>query len=93
MIAYIKMLQKYAAATSRPPQPLSLRQKFLDWFHSLPEFTRNRPFSMSEFETALKTQGRYIGPVLHGLGWRRKRFWGGTTGPYRRAWVPPQRSD
>ena len=87
--AYIARLNKeIAAARSPPPRPLSLRERFLDWYNSLPEFTRNRPFSMSEFEKALGTQGKYISAMLLELGWRRKRIWS-TTGQYHRYWVPP----
>jgi hypothetical protein len=43
---------------------------------------------MSELEAALKTQGRFISPVLLELGWRRKRNWS-TKGQYFRYWVPP----
>jgi hypothetical protein len=59
---------------------------------ALPEFTRNRPFSMSEFEAVLKSQGKHISPVLLELGWQRKRIWS-TTGHYHRYWIPPMRSD
>ena len=76
------------AARSPPPQPLSLRQRFLDWYRSLPEFARNRRFAMSELEMALKSQGKHISPVLLELGWQRKRIWS-TTGQYHRYWVPP----
>ena len=57
-----------------------------------PLFSHERRFSMSEFEAALKTQGRYISPVLLELGWRRKRVWS-TTGQYHRYWEPPANSD
>jgi hypothetical protein len=90
--AYISSLHKLIAAQSPPPQPSSLKQRFLDWYRSLPEFARNRFFGMSEFEAVLKTQGRYISPVLLELGWQRKRIWS-TTGPYYRVWVPPPHSD
>jgi hypothetical protein len=43
---------------------------------------------MSEFEVALKTQGKWISPVLLDLGWQRKRIWS-TAGHYHRYWVPP----
>jgi hypothetical protein len=62
---------------------LSLCDRFLNWYRSMLGFTRSRPFSMSEFEAALKTQGKYISPVLLELGWRRKRIWS-TTGQYHR---------
>jgi hypothetical protein len=56
MIAYIAELNKLIAPRSPSPQPSSLRQRFLDWYRSLPEFARNRRFAMSEIEVALKTQ-------------------------------------
>jgi hypothetical protein len=46
---------------------------------------------MAEFETALKTQGKYISPVLLELGWRRKRIWS-TTGQHHRYWESPSRA-
>ncbi|MDQ6701681.1 MAG: hypothetical protein M3Z96_00490 [Pseudomonadota bacterium] len=92
MIAYIAELNRLIAAQTPPPQPLSLRQRFLNWHRSLPEFARNRRFAMSEFEAALKTQGKHISPVLLELGWQRKRIWS-TTGQYHRYWVPPPRSE
>ena len=47
---------------------------------------------MSEFEKALKTQGKNIIPVLLELGWRGKRIWS-TTGQYHRYWDPPAQAD
>jgi len=44
MIAYIADLKKLIAPQSPPPQSLSLRQRFVDWYRSLPEFTRNAFF-------------------------------------------------
>jgi len=38
---------------------------------------------MSEFEEALKTQNKWISPVLLELGWQRKRIWS-TSGQYHR---------
>ena len=93
MNAYVTRLKKLVANRLPPvPQPLSLRDRFLNWYRSMPSFTRNRPFSMSEFEAALKTQGKYISPVLLELGWRRKRIWS-TGGHYHRYWVPPAPSE
>jgi hypothetical protein len=88
MSAYIASLNKLIAPQSPPPQPLSLRERFLDWYRSLPAFSRNRRFAMSELEVALITQGKYISPVLLDLGWQRKRIWS-TTGHYHRYWQPP----
>ena len=87
--AYISELNKLVAARSRPQPAPTLRERFCDWYLSLPEFARNRPFSISEFEAALKTQGRYVSPVLLDLGWRRKRIWS-TGGQYHRYWEPPR---
>jgi hypothetical protein len=47
---------------------------------------------MSEIEKALKTQGKYISPVLLELGWQRKRILN-TTGQYHRYWEPPSHAD
>ena len=58
MSAYIAELNRLVAAQSPPPRPQSLRTRFVDWYESLPEFTRARPFSMSEFEAALKNSGK-----------------------------------
>jgi hypothetical protein len=66
----------------------SLRQRFLDWHSTLPEISRSRAFAMAEFEAALSTQGKYLSPVLLGLGWTRKRRWSGS-GQYSRYWLPP----
>lgn len=90
--AYIQELNRQLAAQTPPAQPQSLRDRFLNWYRELPAFTRDRFFSMSEFEAALKTRGRHISPVLLDLGWRRKRIWS-TTGQYHRYWQPPQNSE
>ncbi|NPT60491.1 hypothetical protein [Paraburkholderia elongata] len=87
MSAYIKQLNRMME-TAAPRQP-PLQQQFMEWYGSLPEIARCRPFSMVEFEKALGTQGKYISPVLLELGWQRKRRWG-SLGQYHRYWVPPQ---
>lgn len=69
-------------------QPSTMRDKFEKWYGSLPLVSRNRRFSMSEFEAALKQPGRLISPTLIELGWRRKRVWS-TTQQYNRYWEPP----
>jgi hypothetical protein len=81
-----------AAFFSTRPQPSSLRERFISWHGSLPAVSRDRRFSMSEIEKALKTQGKYISPVLLELGWRPKRVWS-TTGQYHRYWEPPTHTD
>ena len=48
MSAYIAELNKLIATRSFSPQLLSLRYRFLNLYHGLPEFSRNRPFSMPE---------------------------------------------
>ena len=66
-----------------------VKQRFLRWFDSVPEVSRNRRYSMIEFERALSTQGRYLSPVLLSLGWQRRRDWS-NKGQNQRYWVPPQ---
>ncbi len=88
MRGYLASLRLHAQNTA--PQALprdSLETRFVNWFDSLPEFTRNRPFSMSEFENALGTQGKHLSPVLLRLGWVRKRRWN-SRGQYHRYWLP-----
>jgi hypothetical protein len=68
--------------------PPGLHQRFIEWYANLPEISRQRPFAMSELEQALGTQGKYLSPILLGLGWRRKRRWS-TQGQYFRYWEPP----
>ncbi|WP_321934415.1 hypothetical protein [Paraburkholderia sp. J8-2] len=87
MSAYIKQLELRVAASQRVKS--TLQQQFADWYSSLPEIARNRPFSMTEFEVALSTQGKYISPVLLELGWQRKRRWN-SRGQYHRYWEPPR---
>ncbi len=90
---YAAQLRKAAEARqAQPSQPSSLRDRFSSWYRGLPSVSRDRRFSMSEFEAALKTQGKYISPVLLELGWRRKRVWS-TTGQYHRYWQPPPSSE
>ena len=86
MSTYIKMLQEEVARQNAQPKEPNLRRRFSEWYSRLPPVSRNRPFAMSEFEVALKTQGRYISPVLLELGWQRKRIWS-TTGQYHRYWL------
>jgi len=84
--AYIRSLEQ--AARPQPSQSQSLRDRLLRWYRGLPAVSRDRRFSMSEIQSALNTQGRFISPVLLELGWRRKRVWS-TTGQYHRYWEPP----
>jgi hypothetical protein len=87
--AYAAQLRKLSEARrAAPSQPSTLRDRVTAWYRALPPVSRDRRFSMSEIEAALKTQGRYISPVLLELGWKRKRVWS-TTGQYHRYWVPP----
>jgi len=87
MTAYIKSLERLAVAGQRQ-NPANLHQRLSAWLTSLPPMTRDRPFSMQEFESALGTQGKYISAVLLNLGWQRKRKWA-NTGRYHRYWLPP----
>lgn len=90
MSAYIATLNRSLPAPVATEQPTTIHQRFLDWYGSLPVFVRVRPFAMSEFESALGTQGKYISPVLLALGWTRKRIWS-TDGHYHRYWEPPKK--
>jgi hypothetical protein len=82
-----------AAAAADPPSPLArLRDRFVAWYGDLPAVSRDRPFSMLEFERALRTQGRHLSPILLGLGWKRGRRWAAGGGQYNRYWEPPRRS-
>src|SRR6516165_3314084 len=83
---------KAKARRAQPSKPSTLLDRFTVWYRSLPPVSRERRFSMSEIAAALKTQGKYISPVLLELGWRRKRVWS-TTGQYHRYWEPPSRAD
>jgi hypothetical protein len=57
MTTYIAPVKKIIAIQSPAPQPLSLRDRFPNWYRELPTFTRNRPFAMSEFEAAVDQRG------------------------------------
>jgi hypothetical protein len=65
-----------------------LRHRFVEWYESLPEISRHRPFAMAELEMALGTQGKYLSAILLSLGWQRRRKWS-SRGQYPRYWVPP----
>lgn len=89
MTAYICSLNRGLEAASQTSTAApGLRQRFVEWYDRQPEISRNRPFAMIELEQALSTQGKYLSPILLGLGWRRKRKWTGG-GQYSRYWVPP----
>ena len=85
MSAYTNYLNKQTKQVMATRQG-GLTDRFIAWYSGLPEVTKNRPFAMSEFEAALKTQGKYISPVLLSLGWVRKRKWS-SAGQYHRYWV------
>lgn len=86
--AYLRSLEKLLPPPASKPKVPPLEARFIDWFNTLPEFTRDRPFSMREFEVALGTQGRHLSAVLLRLGWTRKRQWESKQ-HYHRYWVPP----
>ena len=88
--AYIKSLRRSLEAEEQPnvlSRP-GLEARFFSWLDSQPEISRHRPYSMTELEKALGTQGRYLSPVLLRLGWERRRKWNSKT-QYLRYWVPP----
>jgi len=93
MKAYISQLKRVAStpAPQSPSPPANLNDRFLHWYMGLPAVSRHRRFSMSEFEAALGTQGKYLSAVLLGLGWQRKRLWASRGGQYLRYWEPPAR--
>ncbi|MEI7957236.1 MAG: hypothetical protein WCJ66_18890, partial [Verrucomicrobiota bacterium] len=66
--AYLRSLEKMLPPPASKPKVPPLEERFIAWLQSLPEFARNRPFSMREFELALGSQGRFISPVLLRLG-------------------------
>ena len=87
--AYIRQLERDTASARAGPS--DLQSRFLTWFDGLPEFVRERAWSMSEMEKELATQGKYISPILMTLGWRRMRRWS-SRGQYHRYWIPPFKS-
>ena len=86
--AYIAGLNAGLEVASSPPAATSLRQRFADWYATLPEIARQRPFAMAELERALSTQGKYLSTILLELGWRRGRKWS-SRGQYIRYGLPP----
>jgi len=91
--AYVKSLYRSLPdeAENTRLSKTNLSQRFIDWFDSVPEISRMRPYSMVELEQALNTQGRYLSPILLGLGWKRRRKWS-SGGQYHRYWMPPLQS-
>lgn len=88
--AYIRSLKR-SVENDDQLQPLSksgLKERFVEWFASMPEVSRVRPYGMIELERALGTQGRFLSPVLFELGWERRRKWS-SRGQSPRYWVPP----
>src|SRR4051812_11272454 len=86
--AYVAGLNRSLVSIASAAEVLSLRQRLVNWYGSLPEIARGRPFAMAEIERALSTQGKYLSPILLELGWRRGRKWS-SRGQYNRYWVPP----
>ena len=88
--AYIRSLQRILEIDDVPQQLFKpdLKQRFIEWFARVPEIGRVRPYSMVELERALGTQGRFLSPILEGLGWKRGRKWS-SKGASPRYWVPP----
>ena len=88
--AYIRSLQRILEAEAAPEElsKPDLKLRFVEWFASVPEISRVRPYSMVELERALGTQGRFLSPVLESLEWERRRKWS-SNGPSPRYWVPP----
>lgn len=89
--AYIRSLQRTLHDEAAPQQLFKpdLKERFIEWFTSVPEISRFRPYSMAELERALGTQGRLLSPVLLNLGWERRRKWSSKR-QSPRYWIPPQ---
>lgn len=87
MSAFLNGLNEVRKAEQIAVHTPPLEMRFQAWFNSLPEFSRNRFWSMNEFECALGIPGRLISPVLLRLGWERKRKWS-SHGQYHRYWIP-----
>ena len=90
--AYIRSLQRSLDAETEPQQLFKpdLKRRFIEWFASVPEISRVRPYSMVELERVLSTQGRFLSPILEDLGWERRRKWSSKRANPR-YWVPPER--
>ncbi len=86
--AYLRSLEKLLPTPASKPKVPPLEARFVEWFNSLPEFARDRPFSMREFEIALGSQGRFISPLLIAHGWVRKRKWDSQK-HFHRLWISP----
>ena len=87
MSAFLKQLNDAQIADQAIAHPTPLEKRFTEWFVELPEFSRDRLWSMAEFEQALGAPGRLVSPVLLRLGWERKRKWS-SRGQYHRYWIP-----
>ena len=91
MSAYVRTLIKSAASAHPPSRSQSLRDRFGG--RGRVEACRLCPVSAPSrcpsSRLALKTQGKYISPVLLELGWTRKRRWASGGGQYNRFWMPP----
>ncbi len=80
--------ESMAASTAARAERLKpLHVKIQEWWATLPETERDRPFTMNEFARQFKTSPGLIGNALHQLGWQRGRRWG--KGSYRRYWLRP----
>lgn len=86
--AYLRSLEKLLTPPASKPKVPPLEARFLEWFNSLPEFTRNRFWSIQEIAVALGTQPRFLSPILVAHNWVRNRKWDNKK-HYHRYWVPP----
>ena len=94
MTAYINYLNNQKLKQMPAVEvPKSLGDRFDAWFNSLPSVAKSRAFAMSEFEVALKTQGKYMGIILNQRGWIRKRKYTADGGQFNRYWLPPKDSN
>ena len=71
---------------------ISLKDQIQKWWDKLPAEERQQHYRMEFFAEKFSPVFRLIGPVLHDLGWERKRVWAPNR-PHHRVWCPPVRSD
>lgn len=87
MSAYIHQLEQQTVEPTTS-KIVTLEDRFDEWWATQPPATRARAYSMTEFTTALGTQGRNLSTILIQRGWVRHRRWQHRQ-HYFRVWLPP----
>ena len=96
--SYLENLKRFAEerhaerARSRPVPPRLLVDRVREWHAGQPNERRNKPWTMAELVAELGAAPHELGPVLHKLGWKRKRSWRPGF-PFGRYWQPPVDTD